>query len=70
MPDETPALTGIASRNALESRVDGWFTSSGWIPFDFQRDFLTRVKGARFWQLSNRDSAQWDLGPDGAKARL
>ncbi len=31
------------------------------------RDFLTRVKGARFWQLSNRDSAQWDLGPDGAR---
>ncbi|QDZ27749.1 triacylglycerol lipase [Noviherbaspirillum sp. UKPF54] len=30
--------------------------------------FLDRIKGAPFWSLSNRDSAQWELGPDGAKA--
>ncbi|KIF82124.1 esterase/lipase family protein [Noviherbaspirillum autotrophicum] len=29
--------------------------------------FLDRIKGAPFWSLSNRDSAQWELGPDGAK---
>lgn len=29
--------------------------------------FIDRTKGAPFWQLSNRDSAQWDLGPDGAR---
>ncbi|PWF48771.1 hypothetical protein C7C56_009860 [Massilia glaciei] len=31
------------------------------------RDFLARVKGAPFWSLNHRNSAQWDLGPDGAR---
>ena len=30
-------------------------------------DFINRTKGAAFWKLENHDSAQWDLGPDGAK---
>ena len=30
-------------------------------------DFLNRVQGAPFFSLSNHDSAQWDLGPDGAR---
>ncbi|HYD79438.1 MAG TPA: hypothetical protein VEC06_06490 [Paucimonas sp.] len=29
--------------------------------------FIERIKGAPFWSLSNRDAAQWDLGPDGAR---
>jgi triacylglycerol lipase len=29
--------------------------------------FLDRIKGAPFWSLNNHDSAQWDLGPDGAR---
>ncbi|MES2317095.1 MAG: hypothetical protein V4631_06330 [Pseudomonadota bacterium] len=31
------------------------------------RDFLTRVKGAPFWTLGHKNSAQWELGPDGAR---
>jgi triacylglycerol lipase len=29
--------------------------------------FLDRIKGAPFWSLANHDSAQWELGPDGAR---
>lgn len=29
--------------------------------------FLERIKGAPFWSLSNKDAAQWDLSPDGAR---
>ncbi|MES3022576.1 MAG: hypothetical protein V4857_13430 [Pseudomonadota bacterium] len=36
-------------------------------PAENFRDFLTRVKGAPFWSLNHRNSAQWDLGPDGAR---
>ncbi len=36
-------------------------------PTESFRDFIERTKGAAFWSMSNRDSAQWDLGPDGAK---
>lgn len=38
MLDETPVLASPAGRNALESRVDAWFTSNGWAPFDFQHE--------------------------------
>ncbi len=31
------------------------------------QQFLNRVKGAPFWSLNHRNSAQWDLGPDGAR---
>ncbi|QDZ26754.1 hypothetical protein FAY22_01455 [Noviherbaspirillum sp. UKPF54] len=37
-------------------------------PAESFSDFIERTKGAPFWSLSNRDSAQWELGPDGAKA--
>lgn len=30
-------------------------------------DFQQRVKDAPFWQRSNRDSAQWEMAPDGAR---
>jgi triacylglycerol lipase len=30
-------------------------------------NFLNRIKGAPFWSLSNKDAAQWELSPDGAK---
>lgn len=36
-------------------------------PAESFQQFLERTKGARFWQLANHDSAQWDLSPDGAK---
>ncbi len=36
-------------------------------PSENFQDFINRTKGAAFWKLENHDSAQWDLGPDGAK---
>ncbi|OGB22618.1 MAG: hypothetical protein A3I66_10970 [Burkholderiales bacterium RIFCSPLOWO2_02_FULL_57_36] len=36
-------------------------------PSETFRQFLERVKGAPFWSLSHHNSAQWDLGPDGAR---
>ncbi|MES2325442.1 MAG: hypothetical protein V4633_24595 [Pseudomonadota bacterium] len=36
-------------------------------PAENFRDFLNRVKGAAFWSLNHKNSAQWDLGPDGAR---
>ncbi|MEC5161069.1 MULTISPECIES: esterase/lipase family protein [unclassified Janthinobacterium] len=36
-------------------------------PAESFRDFLERIKGAPFWALANHNSAQWELGPDGAK---
>jgi triacylglycerol lipase len=36
-------------------------------PVEDFRDFLNRVKGAPFWSLNHKNSAQWDLGPDGAR---
>jgi triacylglycerol lipase len=36
-------------------------------PSENFRDFLNRVNGAAFWSLNHKNSAQWDLGPDGAR---
>lgn len=36
-------------------------------PSENFQDFINRTKGAPYWKLDNKDSAQWDLGPDGAK---
>lgn len=36
-------------------------------PAESLPDFINRTRGAAFWQLTNKDAAQWDLGPDGAK---
>ncbi|MYN03053.1 hypothetical protein GTP41_13165 [Pseudoduganella sp. DS3] len=35
-------------------------------PLESISDYVARTRGAPFWQLANRDAAQWDLGPDGA----
>lgn len=36
-------------------------------PAENFKDFLNRVKGAPFWSLNHKNSAQWELGPDGAR---
>lgn len=35
-------------------------------PAESWSDFINRLSGAPFFSLSNHDSAQWDLSPDGA----
>ncbi len=56
---------GGSSNPGYNFKLDQYGLAQG--PAENFRDFLDRVKGAPFWSVSNRDSAQWDLGPDGAR---
>lgn len=61
---EVAGLGGSASA-VYKFRLEQFGLAQG--PAESWSDFLNRIKGAPFWQLANKDSAQWDLGPDGAR---
>ncbi|MET3134194.1 triacylglycerol lipase [Oxalobacteraceae bacterium GrIS 1.11] len=60
-------VAGLGGSNnpGYQFRLEQFGLAQG--PAESFRDFFERIKGARFWSLANHDSAQWDLGPDGAR---
>ncbi|WP_374580310.1 esterase/lipase family protein [Pseudoduganella sp.] len=55
---------GGSSGNGFKFRLEQYGLAQA--PGESIGDYMGRTRGAPFWQLSNRDAAQWDLGPDGA----
>ena len=38
MPDQTPELAGLSGQRDAKTSVEAWFTTRGWVTFEFQRE--------------------------------
>lgn len=56
---------GGSSNPGYNFKLEQYGIAQGWA--ERFSDFLVRVKGAPFFSLNHHNSAQWDLGPDGAR---